>query len=191
MSVIVDEILGLYETAGHTAYLPDVVSHAEHALQTAAQALHAGAPDPLIVAALLHDLGHLLPGVDEADARHEARGAVFLARYFPPAVTRPIAMHVRAKRYLCAVNPAYVEQLSPASVQSLALQGGPLAGDEVGAFEQRPGFREALRLRRWDEAAKVPGRRVAGFTQYRSLIERCLKSADSSHDRRRPATFAR
>ncbi len=198
MSMIVDEILALYETAGGAAYLSDVVSHTEHALQTAAQAMHAGASDALIVAALLHDVGHLLPGVDETaraasrlDGRHEARGAVFLARYFPLAVTRPIAMHVRAKRYLCAMDSAYVAQLSPASVQSLALQGGPLAGEAIGAFERRPGFREAVSLRQWDEAAKVPGHRVPGFEHYRPLIERCLAPADSSRDRRRPVTFAR
>jgi phosphonate degradation associated HDIG domain protein len=191
MSVIVEEILALYETAGSADYLPDIVSHTEHALQTAARALHAGAPDTLVVAALLHDVGHLLPGLDEAalaasrvDARHEARGAVFLARYFPIAVTRPIAMHVAAKRYLCALDPAYVGQLSPSSVQSLALQGGPLDDDAVEAFERRPGFREALSLRRWDEAAKVPGRRVPGFAQYRPLLERCLRPVGDALVRR-------
>jgi phosphonate degradation associated HDIG domain protein len=200
MDKIVDELLGLYETAGETAYLRDVVSHTEHALQTAAQAVQAGAPDALVVAALLHDVGHLLPGVDEtslgasgADARHEARGAVFLARYFPIAVTRPIAMHVAAKRYLCAVDPAYAARLSPSSVRSLALQGGPLRDEAISAFERRAGFQEALSLRRWDEAAKVPGQTVPGLASYRPLIERCLAvgrlATDSSHDRRRTAIF--
>jgi predicted HD phosphohydrolase len=197
---IVDELLGLYERAGGAAYLRDVVSHTEHALQTAAHAVQAAAPDALVVAALLHDIGHLLPGVDEGslaasgiDARHEARGAVFLARYFPITVTRPIAMHVAAKRYLCAVDSAYAARLSPSSINSLARQGGPLRGDAIGAFERRPGFQEALSLRRWDEAAKVPGQPVHGLAHYRPLIERCLAvgrlATDSSHERRPSAIF--
>ena len=184
MRGIADEVLALYETQGEAAYLHDLVSHTEHALQTAAQAVQAGAPESLVVAALLHDVGHLLPGIVQehaltapgVDGRHEARGAVFLARYFPPEVTRPVALHVAAKRYLCAVEPGYFAQLSPASVQSLALQGGPLAGDAVGEFERRPGFREAVLLRRWDEAAKVPGHPVPGLAQYRPLIERAMRS---------------
>jgi phosphonate degradation associated HDIG domain protein len=179
--VVAAEILALYETRGGADYLHDLVSQTDHALQAAAQAVQAGAPDALVVAALLHDVGHLLPDVgDDAlaasglDARHEARGAVFLGRYFPPEVTRPVGLHVAAKRYLCAVQPGYVAQLSPDSVQSLVLQGGPLADDEVREFERRPGFREAVLLRRWDEAAKVPGHRVPGLAHYRPLIERYL-----------------
>jgi gamma-butyrobetaine dioxygenase len=135
MSEMVDEILALYETRGNAAYLQDLVSQTEHALQAAAHAAQAGATDALIVAALLHDIGHLLPDVGEGasgasglDTRHERRGAAFLGRYFPPEVTRPVSLHVAAKRYLCAVEPGYLAQLSPASVQSLALQGGPLTG---------------------------------------------------------------
>jgi phosphonate degradation associated HDIG domain protein len=183
MSAVAAEILALYETRGNADYLHDLVSQADHALQAAAQAVQAGAPDALIVAALLHDVGHLLPDVGDAsgpDAQHEARGAVFLARYFPPEVTRPVGLHVTAKRYLCAIQPGYVAQLSPDSVQSLVLQGGPLVGDEVREFERRPGFREAVLLRRWDEAAKVPGHRVPGLSYYRPLIERCLGWRDSS-----------
>ena len=90
------------------------------------------------------------------DQRHEARGSAWLAGLFPPAVTAPIALHVRAKRYLCAVDPSYLAVLSPGSVASLERQGGPLSADEVAAFEANPGWADAVALRRWDDQAKVP-----------------------------------
>ncbi len=121
MSTIVDQILTLYETRGGAAYLRELVSQTEHALQTAAQASQAGAP-------------------------------------------------------------GYLARLSPASVQSLALQGGPLGSDVVRAFERLPGFQEAVSLRRWDEAAKVPGQRVPGFAHYRPFIERFLAADRAPND---------
>jgi phosphonate degradation associated HDIG domain protein len=180
-AAIVDSILALYETRGAAAYSGERVSQTEHALQAAMQALRAGAPEPLVVAALLHDIGHLLPAAAEAtlarrspEGRHEARGAVFLARHFRSEVVRPVGLHVAAKRYLCAVEPGYADRLSPASVRSLALQGGPLADREVRAFERRAGSRDAVALRRWDDAAKVPRLRVPGLAYYRPLLEDCL-----------------
>ena len=83
-------------------------------------------------------------------------GSAWLAGLFPPAVTAPIALHVRAKRYLCAVDPSYLAVLSPGSVASLERQGGPLSADEVAAFEANPGWEDAVALRRWDDQAKVP-----------------------------------
>jgi gamma-butyrobetaine dioxygenase len=184
MKASVGHIVALYESRGGIAYARDRVSHLEHALQTAAQAVAAGAPDPLIVAALLHDIGHLLSD-DAADAlaalggddEHEALGAAFIGRHFASEVARPIGLHVAAKRYLCAVEPDYVEQLSPMSVRSLALQGGPFTAAEARAFEQRLGFREAVALRRWDDNAKVPGRDIPGLAHYNPLLERCLLSS--------------
>ena len=124
-----------------------------HALQTAAQALQAGASDALVTAALLHDVGHLLAGLDEnapaagdRDDRHEIRGAVFLGRHFRPEVARVVGLHVAAKRYMCAVEPGYVGQLSPASVRSLTLQGGPFTDHEIRQFERRTGACEAVML---------------------------------------------
>src|SRR5690606_14140914 len=109
----------------------------DHGLQCAELARRAGAPDELVVAALLHDVGHLLalardqafaPGVDD---RHEATGAAWLTPLLPPAVTGPIAAHVRAKRHLAATDPGYLDGLSPASRRSLAVQGGPLTPSEA------------------------------------------------------------
>jgi gamma-butyrobetaine dioxygenase len=183
MSDVVDEILALYASRGDSAYAPERVSQTEHALQTARQAVAANAPETLVVAALLHDVGHLLSPLDEGtlaelelDGQHEARGAAFLGRYFRPEVVRPVGLHVAAKRYLCAVEPGYVDQLSPASAHSLALQGGPLSARDISTFERRVGAREAVALRWWDEAAKVPGLRVPALDSYRPLLEACLKT---------------
>ena len=164
MSLIVDEILGLYESRGGADYTGDGLSHTDHALQTAALAVQAGASDTLVAAALLHDVGHLLAAVDEGasdspdvDDRHEARGAAFIGRHFQVEVARAIGLHVAAKRYLCAVEPGYAERLAPDSVHSLALQGGPLAGREIQAFERKTAFREAVMLRRVGRSREGPG----------------------------------
>jgi phosphonate degradation associated HDIG domain protein len=179
MNARVGQIVALYESRGGITYARDRVSHLEHALQAAALARAAGAPDSLVVAALLHDVGHLLAADDalaahDVDDEHEALGATFLGRHFAPQVARPVGLHVAAKRYLCWVEPDYFGQLSSMSVRSLALQGGPFTSAEARAFEQRLGFREAVMLRRWDDQAKVPGLPVPDLAQYHALLERCL-----------------
>ena len=120
------------------------MSQAEHALQAAELAEREGAPDRLVVAALLHDVGHLLDGQDEdladrgVDGRHEEAGCAWLARHFGPEVTEPIRLHVAAKRYLCAVDPSYLDGLSPASRLSLSVQGGPMGAEERAAVREQP-----------------------------------------------------
>ena len=175
---IVDEIFELFARRGGEAYFGELVSQLEHALQTVQQAEEAGAPDTLIAAALLHDIGHLLHQLPEdiadhgVDGWHERVGARWLARYFPEAVTEPIRLHVAAKRYLCAVDAEYQRQLSAASIQSLALQGGPMSEAEVREFEAMPYVRDAVRLRRWDDQAKVIGWKTEDLTQYEPLLEK-------------------
>jgi phosphonate degradation associated HDIG domain protein len=153
------------------------VTQLEHALQCAALAEAEGATDALITAALLHDYGHLFEGRGDAaerdgvDLRHEAFGARALRRWFGPAVTRPIALHVAAKRYLCAAEPAYEAALSPASGLSLRLQGGRFTDAQRRAFERAPFARDAVRLRRWDDAGKVEGARTPIFDHYWPLLD--------------------
>ena len=175
-----DRILSVLHDGGAESYFGEPVTQLEHALQTAALAESADAPDAIVVAALLHDIGHMLaaeealvadPGVE---VRHEDIGNRWLAGHFGPAVTEPIRLHVAAKRYLCAVDAGYSGALSAASQASLALQGGPMNADEVRAFAQMPWAREAAALRRWDDAAKVPGLRVHGLSHYRGRIEQLL-----------------
>ena len=138
---IVDEIIELFARRGGDVYFGEPVSQLEHALQAAFLAEQEGASDTLIAAALLHDIGHLAHKLPEdigdrgVDGRHEKVGALWLARYFPAAVTEPIRLHVAAKRYLCAMDDEYERGLSAASIQSLALQGGPMSDEEVREFE--------------------------------------------------------
>lgn len=175
----VDEVLALYERFAHDNY-DESVSQLDHALQTAALAERAEASDALVAAALLHDVGHLLDLAttegryqpDGSDLHHEARGARYLSQLFPAAVTSPIALHVRAKRYRCAVDPDYLAGLSAGSARSLELQGGPADVDEVARFEANPGFRDAVALRGWDDGGKVEGLTVRALEDYRPLLDR-------------------
>ena len=179
---IVEAIVERFERLGGGVY-GERVSQREHALQAAYEAERAGAPAPLVVAALLHDIGHLLGPVRDAaeepaeDLEHERVGAAYLARHFVPEVVEPVRLHVMAKRYLCATDPAYARGLSEASVLSLALQGGSLAGDEIALFERLPYFREAVLVRRWDDLAKVPGLSVPDLAHYRNRLTAALRSA--------------
>lgn len=177
---IIDEIVSLFLLRGQGAYFGEAVSETEHALQCAHLAEQAGADSELITAALLHDVGHLLHGLQENiaeqghDGRHEACGAAWLAPHFGPAVVDPVRLHVAAKRYLCAVDPDYQADLSPASQLSLGLQGGPFTAEEIRRFELEPWFQSAVAVRRWDDTAKVPGLAVPGLDHYRHHLELAL-----------------
>jgi gamma-butyrobetaine dioxygenase len=105
------------------------------------------------------------------DARHEEIGGHWLAARLGPEVAEPVRLHVPAKRYLCATDPTYFAQLSPASVLTLKLQGGPMSPGEVAAFETERYFREAVRVRKWDDRGKVAGMTTPSLADYRALIE--------------------
>jgi phosphonate degradation associated HDIG domain protein len=178
----IDQAADLLAIRGHTMYFGEAVTEAEHALQAAALAEIDDASDALVAAALLHDIGHLLHRHGEnvadrgIDGRHEDIGCAWLNQYFGPAVAEPVRLHVAAKRYLSATNPAYVSRLSPASRQSLGLQGGPFTDAEVAEFVQVPFAEDAVRLRYWDDEAKVPGLPVPGFDHYRERLGRVLRN---------------
>jgi [1-hydroxy-2-(trimethylamino)ethyl]phosphonate dioxygenase len=175
---IVADILALYQARGTDAYFGERVSMTEHALQTAHFARCAGAADSLVLASLLHDIGHLIEQVPERledwrrDAHHELSGAGWLAQRFPPAVAEPVRLHVPAKRYLCATDADYLSRLSPASVHTLRLQGGPLTAEALAAFAAEPFHAQALCVRRWDDQGKVAGLKTANLEDYVPLIER-------------------
>jgi len=179
-------LLDLLETRGHAAYLGEPVTQKEHALQAAARAAQDGASEALIAAALLHDIGHLFPAAEETpeneDGLHEERAAAWLAWHFGPEVVEPVRLHVGAKRYLCATDPEYQGGLSPASTESLALQGGPLSAAEVEEFERHPLHVDAVRLRRWDEEAKIPGLAVRGLEAYREILKDLVLHDVAVHD---------
>jgi gamma-butyrobetaine dioxygenase len=176
----IDLLFRLFEGRGRSAYLGEPVNQVEHALQAAWAAEKAGAGSPLVAAALLHDVGHLLPhppgpGAGEGpDDRHEERGARWVERHFGPAVSEPIRLHVAAKRYLCATEPGYLGRLSAASQLSLSLQGGPFSPDEAEQFRRGPHAEAAVALRRWDEAAKVAGLSTPALEHFRPHLEAAL-----------------
>ena len=178
---IVDEIVQIFESRCGYAYLGEPLSQLDHALQTGHLARKAGADDWLVVAALLHDLGHLvtlesIPGEYELDKRHEHIGAAWLARCFGPEVIEPIRLHVTAKRYLCSVDRTYTGELSIASIRSLELQGGPLSPDESAEFEKNLYYDRAVQLRRWDDKAKIPAVEAGTIQQYRNALLSCMKT---------------
>jgi len=163
-------------------YAGEPITQLEHALQAAHLAETQHAPPALVAAALLHDVGHLMHGhgedcMDEGiDDRHEALAAQWLDEWFGPEVVEPIRLHVSAKRYLCAKDEAFRAQLSEASQQSLQLQGGPMAPEEVAAFERNPHFRDALRLRGWDESAKIPASPTPPLEHFLPVVAECLRA---------------
>jgi phosphonate degradation associated HDIG domain protein len=155
-----DDIVALFAERGHIAYEGEGITQLQHAWQCGRLARQAGAEPSLQLAAWLHDLGHLLTGFEGSptsrgiDDAHEHRAAERLEASFGPAVSAPVALHVLAKRFLVATHAGYREKLSPDSVRSLALQGGPMNEEELAAFLDLPSARDALRLRAWDDAAK-------------------------------------
>ena len=191
-SDILARIEQLFGQHGHKAYedhRQEPVSALAHALQCAQLAEWAHADAPLVAAALLHDIGHLLAADEvtrapDADDAHEVLAIPFLATGFGSAVTDPVRLHGQAKRFLVRVDQHYARQLSPASQHSLGLQGGPMDDEEIAAFEAQPFARDAVQLRRWDDLAKQPGRQTPPLSYYLALLDdlRARPFADSKID---------
>ena len=179
-AAVVDYIMNLFGQRGSADYGGERVTQRAHALQTAWQAEQQGSSRAMIVAALLHDIGHLLhdltPGyaVRGLDDRHETLGARWLSPYFGPQVRLPIQLHVAAKRYLCATEAPYFATLSPGSVRSLELQGGPFTSEQAQRFAAKPYAQDAIVLRRWDEQAKVCGLQTPPLEHFRPHLEAVL-----------------
>jgi phosphonate degradation associated HDIG domain protein len=174
---VADEIFTVYSARGAAAYFGEPVSVTEHGLQAAHFAQLEQAPPQLIIAALLHDIGHLVVECPDdiedwkSDAHHERVGSDWLAERFGPEVSEPVRLHVPAKRYLCATRESYFKKLRPASVVTLKLQGGAMSPAEVARFESEPFFREAIRVREWDDRGKIAGLQTAALQEYRAMLE--------------------
>jgi phosphonate degradation associated HDIG domain protein len=177
----IEEVERLYEKWGQQFY-SEKVSQIAHAVQCAQLAEKQNAPSALVLAALLHDIGHLADledseGTEEhaIDTVHEATGARILAPLFPPSVTAPIALHVAAKRWLCAREDGYFETLSDASVGTLALQGGKFTDAEADRFIAMPHANDAVSLRRWDDYGKDTDRDLVPLSEFRDLLHQHLE----------------
>lgn len=177
----VEELARLFTERGASMYAGEPVTQTEHALQCAWQAERAGCAPATITAALLHDVGHLLHELGEdcadegLDDRHEQLGAQWLETWFGPEVSEPVRLHVSAKRYRCLEDADYLSKLSPASLQSLQLQGGAMTKSEAAAFREHPCFEQALQLRTWDEAAKRPGLATPPISHFLKHVEACAR----------------
>ena len=172
------EIESLFKKWG-TQFYAEHLSQTAHAVQCAVLAEESGATSELVLASLLHDIGHLIDldnssGVEEhdVDTEHEATGARALSPLFPPAVAAPIALHVAAKRYLCSIEPTYFDGLSDASVATLALQGGPMSDEEATRFAAMPHAVNAVSLRRWDELGKDINKDMNSLDEFRRLLHK-------------------
>jgi gamma-butyrobetaine dioxygenase len=170
---IVAEFGELLSGAGGEDYLGEAVTIAAHSLQAGGLALRAGAPDALVAAALLHDVGHLVENEQSVETEHhDDSGARWLTTWLGDEVTEPVRLHVLAKRYLCTVEPSYRDRLSPASIHTLGLQGGLLSAEEVAEFEANPYHRDAVAVRRWDDEAKDPDARTPDYAEFVPILSR-------------------
>ena len=176
------ELLDIFVGRATRRYGLSEINQLQHALQAAALAEFDGAPPATVLASLLHDVGHMIHRLGEdpagrgVDDVHEELGARWLAERFGPEVSEPVRLHVAAKRYLCAVESDYFAKLSPDSVRSLGLQGGPMSADEVEAFRRNPLYVEAVRLRRFDEAAKDPRAKTPDFDHFLRHVAVCRRA---------------
>jgi phosphonate degradation associated HDIG domain protein len=174
-------IRAAFDKRGQQSY-GEGVSQIDHALQCGYCAERDGATPAMIVASLLHDIGHMLHDLPEdiadkgIDTVHESLGSAWLSQYFGPEVSEPVRLHVAAKRYLATKEKGYYDLLSEASLLSLKLQGGLMSADEMQAFEKEPYFREGIQLRRWDDEGKIEGWQVPDLGHFEKYVENCRKA---------------
>ena len=173
----VDDIIRLFELKGNEAYLGENISMSGHMLQCAFLAEQAGESEQVIAAALLHDIGHFLSehesvfSLAKTDLYHQNLGSHYLREHVPEFVFHAVKHHVDAKRYLCAVEPEYFMQLSSASVHTLELQGGKMTNKECQGFEEVQGYKDILKVRRFDDQGKQEESPISDILYYRPLLE--------------------
>ncbi|HXB46073.1 MAG TPA: HD domain-containing protein [Puia sp.] len=181
---VTDEIMGYYQNHGGEEYAGEKVTQLEHMVQAAELAEQQGFDEEVVLAAFLHDIGHICNpghGDNEMDGfgikDHEEIGADFLKQKgFSKKIVRLVESHVEAKRYLTLKDPAYYDQLSDASKKTLEYQGGQMSEEEANAFEQYPLFDLIIKMRKWDEQAKIEHKPLPALVHYRKMILRHLES---------------
>lgn len=184
---VIDELTTIYEGRAYGRYGLTLLNQRAHAVQSGHHARAQGLPTTQIVAALLHDIGHMIhdlgdhPAARGVDDGHENLGAAWLAQSFGPAVVEPVRLHVAAKRYLCTVEADYLGRLSDDSTESLALQGGVMNADELAVFAAAPYHREAVALRRIDDLAKDPNGPMPDFSAFHADILQALRACNAPH----------
>jgi 2-amino-1-hydroxyethylphosphonate dioxygenase (glycine-forming) len=181
---VTDEIMGFYEQHGGEEYAGEKVTQLEHMVQAAQLAEEQGFDEEVVLAAFLHDIGHIceaghgdneMAGFGIKD--HEEIGAGFLKeKGFSKKIVRLVESHVEAKRYLTLKDPAYYDQLSDASKKTLEYQGGRMSEEEANAFEQYPLFDLIIKMRKWDEQAKIEHKPLPALVHYRKMIQHHLES---------------
>ncbi|MBX7113047.1 MAG: HD domain-containing protein [Myxococcaceae bacterium] len=177
-----EPVARLLEASANSDYIGEHVSQLEHMLQCAHLAHSRGADDELVLAALLHDVGHVCAGPDAPHMaglgvmRHEHLGGDFLrAHGFSERVCALVAGHVDAKRYLALRKTGYLEQLSAASLGTLRHQGGPMNETEAERFEAHPLFQDFVKVRMWDEEGKQENMATPDLAAYRPMVLRHLE----------------
>jgi phosphonate degradation associated HDIG domain protein len=178
----------IFERRGGEEYLGEPVTMAEHMLQGATIAEQNRQREIIIVAALLHDVGHFTSEFgmfqmdDTEDRYHEDAGADVLEGFFPTLVTDCVRYHVAAKRYLCATRPSYFDRVSEASIHSLNLQGGPMSDAEVAEFEKNPNLQDIIAVRFLDEAGKHPDMETPKFSHFAPMVQRVVDAHFEARD---------
>lgn len=177
----VEDTLGILRLAEQSPYEDEAVNQLQHALQTAQQARDNRRDDVMIAAALLHDIGRAAAVLDHyGNGVHEEIGAMFCAEHISERAAYLVGQHVPAKRYLVATQPTYADTLSPASVRSLARQGGPMTAEEVAEFRAHEFHEDAAQLRHWDDRAKDPDAITDDLSSYVSVLQRVWVDAPRS-----------
>lgn len=173
----------IFQRRGDQEYLGEPVTLSQHMLQGATLAQQNHEDEDLIIAALLHDIGHFTSEFgtfsmqDQHDRHHEEAGAKLLERFFPPLITDCVRFHVAAKRYLCATDQGYLKKLSHASIHSLNLQGGPMLTHEVTQFERLPDLEKIIKVRLLDDAGKQKDMPTPDFWYFAPMIQRLVDQA--------------
>jgi 2-amino-1-hydroxyethylphosphonate dioxygenase (glycine-forming) len=184
---ISDEIMSYYQQHGGEEYAGEKVTQLEHMVQAAQLAQEQGYDDEVVLAAFLHDIGHICEaghGDNEMDGfgikDHEEIGAKFLKQKgFSKKIMRLVESHVEAKRYLTLRYPEYYAQLSDASKKTLEYQGGRMTEEEADAFEQYPLFKLIIQMRRWDEEAKIEHKPLPDLGMFREMMIHHLEKQQS------------